>query len=155
MRLKPETIERRAHQKAITKKLRKRAKECRLARTGAEDFLWKQLRDNTNERRCRQVIVSCMIVDIALPMRNLLIEVNGKCHRDKADVARARKLEHFGFKVLMFTNEEVESQIDRVIKCILAVPSSKERHERYLLAMRTARRHRLVEGMSWPQEDQV
>jgi len=90
-------------------------------------------------------VVSNMIVDLALPERNLLIELDGASHEDRErDARRDGKLRGFGFNVLRFTNEDIFERTDLVLSEILFMPRNVRAKDRYLVAMRTAARNRLA-----------
>ena len=70
----------------------------------------------------RQYIIADYIVDFVSLESKLIIEVDGAYHSEyeqqQYDEGRTERLESFGFKVIRFTNDEVISQTDKVIKTI-------------------------------------
>ena len=89
--------------------------------TPAEIKLWQYLRSKKlGVKFRRQHIIEFYIPDfVALSIR-LIVEVDGKIHlkQKKEDAERTRRLEMLGYKVLRFTNEEVENDIEQVLKII-------------------------------------
>ncbi len=89
--------------------------------TPAERKLWEFLRNkNFGVKFRRQHIIDFYIPDfVALSIR-LIIEVDGKIHlkQKSQDEERTRRLELLGFKVIRFTNEEVENDIEKVLESI-------------------------------------
>jgi poly(A) polymerase len=101
-----------------------RAREMRKAPTPAEDELWKHLRRNQvgGLRFRRQHVIDRFIVDFYCPAASLIIEIDGPVHAEQrgADNERDAILGNHGHTVIRFSNEEILSQIDRVIERILA-----------------------------------
>ena len=99
------------------------AQENRRNQTEAESFLWRQLKGKAlGVGFKRQLIILNFIADFACLEKSLIIEVDGGYHfRDKQmewDAYRTEELEKMGFKVLRFRNENIISEIDRVLKTI-------------------------------------
>lgn len=61
------------------------ARENRLMATGAEARLYNLLKSANVGRVRRQVDIGNLIVDLALPERNLVIEVDGESHIEKSE----------------------------------------------------------------------
>ena len=127
--------------------LRSRARNLRQNTTGAEYHLVRAIRKNRKnlgirERINQQKTVGNMIVDIALPYRNLLIEVNGPAHAERGgrDERRCHYLRSLGFNVLMITNDEVLADVDCVIEKINQFDQSPREHEKYKDSLRVALR---------------
>ena len=88
-----------------------------------EDILWQELR----KKQCgayfrRQHAIGDYIVDfVCLPL-HLIIEVDGGYHhqpqQEQEDKLRTQWLEHMGYTVLRFTNEEVAYNTNQVIQTI-------------------------------------
>jgi len=99
-----------------------RAKEMRKNPTPAEDKLWQALRrKNLDTKFRRQHPVYKYIVDFICLEKKLIIEVDGKIHDYQLDKDAQRTLEleqKKGFTVIRFTNEEVISNLETVIKKI-------------------------------------
>ena len=70
----------------------------------------------------RQHIIGDYIVDFASRHDGLIVEVDGGYHAERQqqedDVLRERELERMGFHVMRFSNEEVLSNIDKVLQQI-------------------------------------
>lgn len=107
--------------------LKQYAKTNRQFPTRAESILWNALRKHMPEIRFRrQHIIGDYIADFACLKHKLIIEVDGEYHntceqRDK-DMARTQTLEHWGFRVLRFSNDDVTTKrqqtIDKIKKVI-------------------------------------
>ena len=70
----------------------------------------------------RQHIIGDYIADFASRHDGLIIEVDGGYHAERQqkedDAVRERNLEHMGFHIMRFTNEEVLFDIDKVLQQI-------------------------------------
>ena len=89
--------------------------------TSAEIKLWHYLRNKKmGVKFRRQHIIEFYIPDFVALSIKLIIEVDGKIHlkQKKEDEERTRRLELLGYKVLRFTNQEVENDIEQVVKII-------------------------------------
>ena len=102
------------HVKAIRDTLKKEM-------TSAEKILWQQLRSNKlGVKFRRQHIIDCYIPDfVSIPIK-LIIEVDGKIHlkRKQQDQERTKTLENHGYTVIRFLNEEIENNIEQVLRII-------------------------------------
>jgi 5-methyltetrahydrofolate--homocysteine methyltransferase len=93
--------------------------------TQAEEILWDALKGKQLEgyKFRRQHIIGGYIADFICLKHNLIIEVDGLIHQlpeNKAsDEERTKWLEEQGFKVIRFTNSEVITKLDIVLKNIL------------------------------------
>ena len=91
--------------------------------TEAENILWELLRGRQMGLPFRrQHIIGEFIADfICIPSR-LIIELDGGYHQlpnqQVSDIERQQWLEQHGFKVIRFTNEEVISNTERILKII-------------------------------------
>lgn len=120
--------------------LKKRAKALRSRRTGAEHHLHLALRDAGERRVRRQLVVSRMIIDLAVPRRNLLIEVDGPSHQDPdRDARRDAYLRSLGFNVLRVTNEEVLRDPRSVVAKVTNFPASEAMRVRFNRSLVVAR----------------
>ena len=89
--------------------------------TPAEKLLWQQLRGKKlGVKFRRQHVIETFIPDFVALSIKLIVEVDGKIHlkQKHRDKERTEFLEMMGYKVIRFTNEEVESDIDEVIRKI-------------------------------------
>ena len=99
-----------------------RAGELRKEPTPAERKLWAYLRgdklNGVNFRR--QHAIGNFIVDFVSIKKKLVIELDGSQHLEQAeyDVERTRYLESQGYKVIRFWNNDVDHEIEGVIRAI-------------------------------------
>ncbi len=111
------------------------SRENRKASTIAEDILWQRLRGHQLDAKVRrQHVIENFIIDFAFLNERILIEVDGDYHNDeeqkKYDDARSAYLSELGYRVVRFTNNEVENDTDAVldtIKAELSAPLSGRR----------------------------
>lgn len=95
--------------------------------TDAERKLWHRLRGNQlGAKFRRQHPFEDYILDFVCLELRLVIEVDGAQHAQATakDAARTSTLEHAGFRVLRFWNNEVLTQTEAVLKRIAAAISS-------------------------------
>jgi very-short-patch-repair endonuclease len=97
--------------------------------TYAEKLLWEKLKGKQicDIRFRRQHPIEYYIADFYCHKARLVIELDGKIHENQAeyDDGRSAEIEKYGIKVIRFTNEQVESEIDNVISKI--IEEAKER----------------------------
>lgn len=101
---------------------RNRAKSLRAKLTEPERRLWYHLRANRlGVKFQKQVVLAPYIADFAARAERLVVELDGDTHacRERYDTARARALEGRGYRVLRFTNTDVMSNIEGVLRAIL------------------------------------
>ena len=99
------------------------AKEHRKNPTEAESIVWEYLRaKKLNHKFRRQHPIGKFIVDFVCIERKLIVEIDGKIHEKQLeeDAIRTEQLNELGFKVIRYTNEQVISEIDKVIDSIKA-----------------------------------
>jgi very-short-patch-repair endonuclease/urease accessory protein UreE len=97
--------------------LRDRARELRREPTEAEQRLWAVLRDRqlAGAHFRRQHPIPPYVADFACVAANLVVEVDGGQHADSdADAERDSYLQHRGWRVLRFWNNEVLSNPEGV-----------------------------------------
>ena len=99
------------------------ARENRKNPTDAEAILWERIRDRQLKTKFfRQYIIADYIVDFVSLESKLIIKVDGAYHSEyeqqQYDEGRTERLESLGFKLIRFTNDEVISLTDKVIKTI-------------------------------------
>ncbi|MTI87234.1 MAG: endonuclease domain-containing protein [Balneolaceae bacterium] len=103
------------------KKTKQLRRELRRNMTETEELLWKRLR---NKQLCglkvrRQYGMGPYVLDFYVPEVYLAIEVDGKIHLKKEQIQRDLNkdtfLENHRVDVIRIKNEEVISDIDRVI----------------------------------------
>ena len=104
-----------------------RAKAMRNAMTPPERKLWRALRERLPLEKThfrRQVSIGPYITDFYCLAARLVIEVDGNQHgTDNAlrfDARRAAHLETHGFRVLRFSNHDVNTALDSVLDTIFA-----------------------------------
>ncbi len=100
-------------------KLRPAARKMRRQPTIAEAKLWQRLRNNqvVGRKFRRQHTLGQFVVDFYCAEARFIIEVDGPIHDDRGeeDSARQQFLEAHGFKVLRFSNDEVNASIGKVL----------------------------------------
>jgi len=97
-----------------------RAKAMRENMTDAEEAVWKLLKSKNmlGLRFKPQHPIDIFIADFYCHQLKLVIEIDGGIHKSKEqkeyDIGRTAELEHWGIKVVRFTNEEVENDINQI-----------------------------------------
>ena len=99
------------------------AKENRKNATLAEDILWENIRNKTlGVEFRRQHIIADFIADFVCLDKMLIIEIDGGYHSERKqkedDELRTERLNELGFRVIRFFNEEVQFNIEEVLKKI-------------------------------------
>lgn len=97
------------------------ARENRKNQTYEEGLIWERVRNsNLGVKFRRQHAFGGYIADFASIKAKLIIEIDGKNHQTQKeyDDLRTKFLNHFGFEVIRFTNEEVRSDIESVVQRI-------------------------------------
>jgi very-short-patch-repair endonuclease len=90
--------------------------------TRSEKILWSYLSKNQRLgfRFKRQHPVGTFVADFYCHKANLVVEVDGRVHNEKEqrqrDQGRNYMMMELGLKVLRFSNEQVENDIDSVLK---------------------------------------
>jgi very-short-patch-repair endonuclease len=109
------------------------AERMRKNPTEAEKTFWKQIKKFRSEGYVfrRQHPIDFFIADFYCHKLKLVIEIDGEIHETEdsreRDDGRTGHLEHFGIKVIRFTNEEVlenEELVIRQIRKYLYEPAS-------------------------------
>lgn len=105
------------------KKLISRRKKLRNNSTPEEILLWLRLKNSqTGFKFRRQHSIGGYIVDFYCPKKKLVIEIDGPQHFKKEnreyDKIRSKYFEGLGIKVLRFTNEEVATETEMVVRKI-------------------------------------
>lgn len=103
--------------------LKEFAKHNRREMTKSETILWNALRrDIKSYKFRRQHPIGDYIADFLCVTNKMVIEVDGEYHNDpqqqQEDQWRTEYLERKGYKVIRFTNEEVNSDVKGVISKI-------------------------------------
>ena len=104
------------------KKLNQRAKDFRNNMTPQETSLWFDFLRNYPMNIYRQRIIGNYIADFYCRKANLVIEIDGAQHRaednQEYDNLRTQYLNSLGIKVISFTNQDIDSNFDRVCMAI-------------------------------------
>lgn len=103
----------------IPKEKIKFAQLLRKDQTNAEKRLWKEIRNyKLYVKFKRQITILGFIVDFYCSTGNLIIEVDGSVHdkRKDYDTKRTNILEEKGFKVIRFTNHQIENYLPEVLE---------------------------------------
>ncbi|WP_259071425.1 leucine--tRNA ligase [Mucilaginibacter sp. X4EP1] len=89
--------------------------------TEVENILWQLLRNNQSGHKIRrQHSIGQFIADFVSLQKGLVIELDGHHHKlnKEADDARTEVLNHFGFSVIRFTNDEVLANPTSIVEKI-------------------------------------
>ena len=100
--------------------LKENAKANRNNMTEAESAFWSLAKGSGLGEKCRrQYIIGEYIVDFFFRKSMLIVELDGGYHfteeQQKEDTIRQDWLEHMGYKVLRFTNEQILFDTDRTL----------------------------------------
>ena len=90
--------------------------------TPPEQALWHALRaGRLGVKFKRQYVVDPYIADFAAPSERLIVEVDGESHgfTEENDAARTALLETKGFRVVRYSNSDVMTNLDGVLRAIL------------------------------------
>ena len=98
------------------------AKNLRKKETRAEKILWEHLKQRkiAGYKFRRQVPFDRFILDFLCPEKKLIIELDGKYHKDfkEKDKERDNYFRAKGYKILRIKNSEIYESIENVIKRI-------------------------------------
>ena len=97
------------------------AKELRKNMTSAENALWLYLKGGIEGLKFRrQHPIGVYIADFYCHRVKLVIEVDGSIHKEKEiidfDQARQKELEEIGYTDIRFTNEQIKTEMEDVLK---------------------------------------
>lgn len=100
--------------------LKENAKANRNNMAEAESAFWSLAKGSGLGEKCRrQYIIGEYIVDFFFRKSMLIVELDGGYHfteeQQKEDAIRQDWLEHMGYKVLRFTNEQILFDTDRTL----------------------------------------
>jgi len=102
-----------------TPKILRRARELRRAQTPEEAKLWSRLRNHqlAGMKFRRQHAFGKFILDFCAPSRKLVVELDGSHHLliEAEDAERAAFLNAKGYKVIRFSNSEINANIESVL----------------------------------------
>jgi very-short-patch-repair endonuclease len=101
-----------------------RSQLLRRNMTNAERKLWEELRGKKlGVKFRRQHPIWRYTVDFYCHQKGLVIELDGKVHNEEKehDANRTAELERMGLRVIRFRNQEVETELPRVLGAIEAI----------------------------------
>jgi len=105
-------------------KVKARAKELRKVQTPAEKALWDRLRNRglVGLKFRRQHPIGPYIANFYCAQHRLVIELDGGVHRkqEEQDAGRTAQLTAYGYHVLRVQNEEVDIDLEGVLRKIVA-----------------------------------
>jgi very-short-patch-repair endonuclease len=105
--------------------IKKRVRDLRKIQTEAEKYFWNKVRNNQlnlNFRRQYPLVYykdnnrKLFIADFICKSKKLVIEIDGKIHdsQKEYDEARTFIINHLGYKVLRFTNNQVLNNFSKI-----------------------------------------
>ena len=101
-----------------------RAAAMRADMTWSEQLLWQRIRGEQLgvPFRSQFLVGGRFLVDFAAPAAQLVVEVDGGYHRDRAraDARRDRELARLGWRVLRLPDQLVRQQLDRAVDLVRA-----------------------------------
>ncbi len=102
-----------------------KAKQLRQNMTESEQLLWNELRNNKLGLRFKaQHPIKNFIADFYCHKAKLALEVDGSIHQleenKEYDIGRTFELEQLNIRVVRFTNQEVKTDIKKVMESIKA-----------------------------------
>ncbi len=107
----------------VSFEMRECAKQLRRDATPAERILWKEVRTNklNGLHFRRQQIVHGYFADFYCHQRELIVEVDGGIHefQQEYDAEREEYLTALGFRIIRFTNEEIQKDLEGVLQKIV------------------------------------
>ncbi len=99
-----------------------KARQLRNKTTTAEQLLWEKVKGKQicNARFRRQHPISKFIVDFYCHAAKLIIEIDGKIHLKSKEYDKERTdiLRSYNLEVIRFSNMEIETNIEKVLKKI-------------------------------------
>lgn len=108
---------------AVSYEMHERAKKLRREITPEEKILWKQLRTNklNGLHFRRQQIIHGYFADFFCHQHELIVEVDGGIHefQQEYDSEREAYLMALGFRIVRFSNEEVNKDLRSVLQKIV------------------------------------
>ena len=103
--------------------VRAAARELRKPQTPAEQKVWALIRDRQlgGLKFRRQQPLGRFIADFYCASCHLVVELDGDSHAEQAeyDATRTEWLQQQGYRVVRFTNREVENELAAVLQAIL------------------------------------
>ena len=111
-----------------------RAKGLRRASTGAEERLWDHLRDRRflGLKFRRQAPVGPYVADFLCHDMKLVLELDGSIHEGERQIAhdlnRDANLQALGYRVLRFTNDQVENDLESILNTLRNLYQTRTRN---------------------------
>ena len=107
---------------SVSYEMHERAKKMRRDMTPAESVLWKELKTNklNGLHFRRQQIIDGYMADFYCHQHALIVEVDGSIHefQKEYDKEREDQLIARGFRIIRFTNDEIEHNLKGVLQKI-------------------------------------
>ena len=106
------------------KSLKRYSRELRRNMTDAENLIWSQIKGKQlkGHQFYRQKIINNFIVDFYCPNANLVIELDGGQHYERASIEkdniRDNYMKRIGLSVLRFSDRDVFENLDGVLERI-------------------------------------
>ncbi len=103
------------------------ARDVRKNPTFTEKLMWNALRNRKQDglKFRREHPVEGYIADFFCVEHNLIIEIDGSIHdetsKKEKDIVRQKRLEEAGYRIVRFTAQEININIDSVIDKIVAI----------------------------------
>jgi len=108
---------------SVSYEMHERAKKLRREMTPVEKILWKELRTNklNGLHFRRQQIIHGYFADFYCHQRELIVELDGRIHelQKEYDAEREEYLIAIGFRIIRFTNEEINENLKGVLQKIV------------------------------------
>ncbi len=108
---------------SVSFEMQERAKKLRREMTHAEQILWKELRTNklNGLHFRRQQIIHGYFADFYCHQHELIVELDGGIHelQKEYDAEREEYLMATGFRIIRFTNEEINENLKGVLQKIV------------------------------------
>jgi very-short-patch-repair endonuclease len=108
---------------SVSYEVHERAKKLRREMTPAEKILWKELRTNklNGLHFRRQQIIHGYFADFYCHQNELIVELDGRIHelQKEYDAEREEYLIAIGFRIIRFTNEEINENLKGVLQKIV------------------------------------
>jgi very-short-patch-repair endonuclease len=108
---------------SVSYEVHERAKKLRREMTSAEKILWKELRTNklNGLHFRRQQIIHGYFADFYCHQHELIVELDGRIHelQKEYDAEREEYLIAIGFRIIRFTNEQINENLKGVLQKIV------------------------------------
>ena len=106
-----------------------KAKRLRKNMTKQERHLWYDFLRNRPEKWYKQKVIGNYIVDFCCDSFRIIIELDGSQHYEEKSIEydnkRSKYLEHMGYKVIRFTNTDVDNRFNSLCETIVGVIKEK------------------------------